>query len=288
MTRTATDARGWRTPLGAALCCTSLLNSIALVACGSAQSPKPAQSSTAPSVRSASGAEQVAAAPAEPPDLGWHMRATFWDSLTARDALIKGDLAAAQRAAEQIAQTDYSRMLPADWKVGVGALQQHAAALSIAPNLSAAAQELGRMALACGECHEVRAQGPGRVRTAPLPWEDPPDSWDERMHRHQLGIAQMWDGLVLPSEGAWRSGTVTITRAPLRAPEVAEGSVSPELHARIEATRDLGKQARLATTYQERGRVYGELIAGCAQCHYLQRPARIQPATRGGRAGPGL
>jgi hypothetical protein len=105
------------------------------------------------------------------------------------------------------------------------------------------------------------------------------------MERHQLGIAQMWDGLVLPSEEAWRSGTVTITRAPLHAPEAADGPISPELHARIEATRDLGKQARLATSYQERGRVYGELIAGCTQCHYLQRPARSQPETQVDKLG---
>jgi hypothetical protein len=250
---------------------TALLLSVALFACGSRQS------SSVPSVSSASGEEQTRAAAAAPPDLGWHMRATFWDAVRARDALIAGDLSAAQRSADQIVRTDYSRMLPADWKVGFGALQQHAAALSLAPNLAAAAQELGRMALACGECHEVRARGPGRTPTVPVPWEEPNDSWEERMQRHELAIVQMWDGLVLPSENAWRSGTVTITRAPLRAPELAGRPISPALHERIEATRGLAKQARLATTYQERGRVYGELIAGCAQCHYLQRPASNQP-----------
>lgn len=244
-----------------------LLVSVALAACGSAQPAEPPQASRA------SGAEQTAGAP----DLAWHMRATFWDAVRARDALIDGDLAGAQRAAEQIARTDYSRMLPGDWKVGVAALQQHAAALSIAPNLNAAAQELGRMALTCGECHEVRKRGPGRTPTVPLPWMDPPESLAERMHRHELGVDLMWDGLVLPSENAWRSGTVTITRSPLRAPEHVDEPMSPELHARIEATRDLAKQARLVTTYQERGRVFGELIAGCAQCHYLQRPAKTEP-----------
>jgi hypothetical protein len=97
------------------------------------------------------------------------------------------------------------------------------------------------------------------------------------MHRHEAGIDLMWDGLVMPSESAWRSGTVTITRAPLRAPNQADQPILPELHTRIEATRELAKQARHVTTYQERGRVFGELIAGCAQCHYLQRPAKIDP-----------
>jgi hypothetical protein len=246
---------------------TLLLAGVVLIGCGNATP------STARGVSSTSGAEQSAVTP-RPPDLAWHMRATFWDAVRARDALIDGDLAVAQGAAERIAATDYTRVVPGDWKVGVGALQQHAAALSIAPDLSTAAQEFGRMALTCGECHALRARGPGRTLTVPLPWEDPPETLDQRMERHQMGIDQLWDGLVLPSDNAWRTGTITITRAPLRAPEQSEEAVSPDLHARIEATRELGQPARLATTYLERARVFGELIAGCAQCHYLQRPAR--------------
>lgn len=203
------------------------------------------------------------------------MRASFWDTLRARDALIEGDLAAAQRAADRLANTDYKRMFPAAWAHWVAQLQQHAAELALAPNLSAAAQELGRMALTCGECHELHQTGPDTPRSKPLPWEQPPDSVQDRMHRHQLGVALMWDGLVLPSEKAWRNGSVTITRAPLRAPERAHEPVAPELHAQIEAVRDLARQARLATTYQERGRVYGELIARCARCHYTERPAAV-------------
>jgi hypothetical protein len=245
-----------------------LFLSAGLAGCGAGHS------SVASQPRTPSGAEQVAPAA---PDLAWHMRATFWDAVRARDALIDGNLANAQRAAEQIARADYSRLVPADWKVGVGALQQHASALTTAPDLGAAAQELGRMALACGECHTLRKRGPGRTPTVPLPWEDPPESLDARMQRHQTGIDQMWDGLVVPSDNAWRSGTLTITRAPLRAPDLADEAVSPELHARIEATRELGKEARLATTYLERARVFGELISGCAQCHYMQRPARGEP-----------
>jgi hypothetical protein len=252
---------------------TLLAGSIVLVGC---QSTTPTSTAT-PEARGASGAEQPTAAETSPPDLDWHMRATFWDAVRARDALIEGDLIKAQQAADKIVQTDYRQMLPEDWRAGVGALQQYAYAVSIAPNLAAAAQELGRMALACGECHAVRERGPGPIQIDPRPWEDPPESLEERMFRHQQGADQMWDGLVIPSDKAWRSGTITITRAPLVAPEQAQQPVPPELHDRIEATRELGKQARLATTYQERGRVYGELIAGCAQCHYLQRPVRDQP-----------
>jgi hypothetical protein len=200
------------------------------------------------------------------------MRASFWDTLEARDALIAGDLARAKQAADRLARTDYAATLPPDWMPWTARLQQHAADLSLAGDLGGAAQALGRIALVCGECHELHDAGPAHPRVQSLPWEDPPEALDARMQRHQLGIAQMWDGLVLPSEQAFRSGTVTITRAPLRAPEQATAPIAEALKARVEEVRALAKDARRATTYEERGRVYGELIARCAQCHYYQRP----------------
>lgn len=220
------------------------------------------------------GAEQVTHKEAAPaPDLAYHMRASFWDAVLARDALIAGDLAKAQGYGDRLAKTAYDRMLPTDWRHWYGQLQQYAEALSIAPNLAEASQELGRIALVCGDCHDIHERGPDVPRTTPAPWVDPPESFDSRMHRHQLGMEQMWDGLVLPSEKAWRSGTITITRAPLRAPELADEAVDDATHQRVEQVRALAKAARAATTYEERGRVYGQLIAGCADCHSVTRPA---------------
>jgi hypothetical protein len=202
------------------------------------------------------------------------MRASFWAAVQARDALIVGDLAGAQRAADVLAKYNYEGLLPTDWRHWYGQLQQYAKELSIAPNVAAAAQELGRMALVCGDCHDLHERGPTRPAMKALPWEDPPEAFDARMHRHQLGVAQMWDGLVLPSERAWRSGTVTITRAPLQPPELANAPVDDATHKRIEEIRALAKEARVADSYEARGRVYGELIARCADCHAVARPAR--------------
>jgi hypothetical protein len=253
---------------------TAAIGCLAWFALGcSSSAPAPA----AASPQSSTGAEQVAPAPAAStpaPDLAYHMRASFWAAVQARDALIVGDLARAQSAADDLAKYDYAGLLPDDWKHWTGQLQQYAKELSMAPNLAAAAQELGRMALVCGDCHDLHQRGPTRPAIKALPWEDPPEDFDARMHRHQLGIAQMWDGLVLPSEDAWRSGTVTITRAPLRAPEVAAEPIDEATNQRIEEVRALAKQARTAGTYQERGRIYGELIARCANCHAFERPAR--------------
>jgi hypothetical protein len=244
--------------------CSALCGMLAAVGCAAPRAP-------APSIPQPPAATAAASTP-QPPDLGHHMRASFWDSLEARDALIAGDLARAQKAADHLAQTDYAALLPADWMHWTAQLQQRAGELSLAADLGSAAQALGRIALVCGECHELHKTGPAHPRVQPLPWEDPPEELDARMQRHQQGIEQMWDGLVLPSEQAFRSGTVTITRAPLRAPEQAAAPIDEALKARIEEVRALAKDARRASTYEERGRVYGELISRCAQCHYYQRP----------------
>ena len=240
-----------------------------LTACGGGEPAQPARSS---------GSEVQATAKSEPPaeappDLAAHMQASFWMAVRARDALIAGDLPSAQRAADALAKQDYSQLLPADWKHWVVQLQQGARELSIAPNLESASQELGRVALACGDCHDLHQRGPGRVRTEPEPWRDPPDQLDERMLRHQIGAEQLWEGLAMPSEQAFRSGTITLTRAPLTPPERDGEPIDPAMQARIEDIRALARRARAATSYDERGRVYGELIARCASCHAFRRPA---------------
>ena len=250
----------------------SLCLALAALSCSAAQKPA-ASAPQAPPVR------ETAAAQTSPPDLGYHMRASFWDTLDARDALIAGELERAKRAADHLAKTDYARLLPQDWMRWVSQLQQHALELSMAANMSDAGRALGRLALVCGECHELYETGPNHPRVQPRPWEDPPDELDARMHRHQLGMAQMWDGLVLPSEQAFRSGTVTVTRAPLSPPQRAGEPIDPTLQARIETVRELARAARRAPTYQERGRVYGDLVARCADCHYSQRPDKAPRGT---------
>lgn len=222
-----------------------------------------------------SGAEQHAATEldrASPPELRFHMRAAVTDAVQARDALLAGELSRAQRAAERLARMDCERILPQDWKHWVTRVQQSASELSTAPNLDEAAAELGRLAVACGDCHD-RHREADPSKSAPMPWRDPPEDFDARMHRHQLGVAQLWDGLVLPSEDAWRSGTVTITRAPLTSPRASGAEpVDDGTRVRIEAVRALAKQARSAATYQERERVFGAIVARCADCHVYERP----------------
>jgi hypothetical protein len=45
------------------------------------------------------------------------------------------------------------------------------------------------------------------------------------------------------------------------------------LAERIEAIRQLARNARTARSHAERAEIYGQLLARCADCHYAVRPA---------------
>ena len=232
---------------------------LAVAACGGS-TPPPTQS--APTTAEAAGPE---------PDRGHHMLQTFWMAVDARDALIDGDLERAKTAARALAHYNYGDAFPPDWKHWVGEMQQLADEAALAGNVDEAAQAIGALGVTCGNCHWQQLSGPRGPRTEPEPWHDPPDEVTERMQRHQLAAEDLWAGLITPSEEAWRNGTITLTRAPIEAPQEQGDPVDPQFAERVEAIRELGQRARTVRTHGERGQIYGQLIATCAHCHNSQR-----------------
>jgi len=238
--------------LAGALCC--------LLSCASGGA------TPAPQTASQSPASGGAATP--PPDRAAHMQASFWRAIDARDALIAGKLERAKKFASELAHQDDSKILPADWKHWVEGMRQRADELVLAPDLEAASQAIGRLALACGECHAWKRQG--RQQQPP---EDPnaqykpEESMPERMYRHELAADELWLGLIDASETMWARGTVTITRAPLEPPTDHGQPVDEPMASEIEQIRTLGKTARSATTHEERAQIYGDIVSHCAACH---------------------
>ncbi len=205
------------------------------------------------------------------PDREHHMLQTFWMAVDARDAVIDGDLERAKTAARALVDTDYGDAFPEDWRHWVAQMQQHADDVVLAGNLDQAAQAIGALGLTCGNYHFQHAAGPTGVRAEPEPWQDPPDELVARMQRHQLAAEHLWAGLIVPSEEAWRNGTITLSRAPIAAPETEGEPVDPRTAERVSQIRALGQRARTAGSHRERGEIYGELIATCAHCHNDER-----------------
>jgi len=241
--------------------CAALLVLPTITACSEPERAAPA----APSPAKSSGEESASAQLVF--DRAHHMQASLWLAMHTRDAVIEGDLNEAKEAARALASHDYGNTIPEDWKKWIGDLTKGAEGVVLAGGIEDAGQGVGAIALACGNCHFHHNAGPEVQRAPPMEWRDSTDSVDERMERHSAGIAQMWAGLVEPSEEAWRSGTITLTRAPLAPPQTADGSVGPRAAAEIERVRELAKRARTAGSHEERAQIYGELVAGCGHCH---------------------
>jgi cytochrome c553 len=199
------------------------------------------------------------------------MQATFWLAVTARDGVIGGDLELARRAANALAEHDYSGSLPRDWAHWVARMQQGAADVALAPDLASAAQSVAALSLTCGNCHAEKRRAPKLHDEAALAWKDPPEDLRERMDRHGLGAEQLWHGLIQPSEEMWLNGTVTLTRAPLQPALRAGERISPAMQAQVEQIRALAQRARAAKSHPERASAYGEVIAACSACHYATR-----------------
>jgi len=212
-------------------------------------------------------------AQASAPDLRRHMLALYWIATKARDAVVAGDMPGAKQAAKVLADHDYAGTVPDDWRHWLTRMRQRADEISLAPNLEATARSVAALGEACGECHAQLQEGPHFRRREALAWRDPPDQLDERMYRHDVGADQLWVGLIRPSETAWQSGTMTLTRAPLSAPQHEGEEVHPLLAVRIEEIRGLAKQARAARSGVARAAVYGELLSRCASCHFQARAA---------------
>lgn len=133
-----------------------------------------------------------------------------------------------------------------------------AARLAEATDIGAASQALGALARTCGDCHATLGGPAAPIGEAP---EAEDGGVTLRMKRHRWAEARLWDGLVVPSDRAWRAGAHALADAPL---VPAADVLAQSVHA-------LGRKAIVVGARVDRGAVYGELMATCASCHALVR-----------------
>jgi cytochrome c5 len=74
----------------------------------------------------------------------------------------------------------------------------------------------------------------------------------------------MWEGLIAPSDAAWRAGAAALVNAPLRFGAGDQAAQADELAAKV---HQIAESARNAASDRERADVYGELLQSCALCH---------------------
>jgi hypothetical protein len=192
------------------------------------------------------------------------MSSHFDAAAVVHTAVVRGDLTGVREPGRWLAEQSPPD-LPEGTEAYVAELQKYARRAADARNLEDAAYATGRIAQACGACHREYAGGP--VPVLPPAADEGPDL-PAHMVRHAWAVKRMWEGLVVPSDDAWMAGAQALEGTPLQ-PEEAIAANTEEVDYLEKRCHGLGSRAQLVAGPSARARIYGELIATCADCHEL-------------------
>jgi hypothetical protein len=198
----------------------------------------------------------------------------FSIATTARDALVDGDIAAVRAPLRAFADHDYARQAPEDWLRQVARLQAAARETSQAETLASAARGVASMARVCGECHKAFDRPLELAPLAVAGGAPASDAEPERMHRHFWATRRLWEGLVAPSDQAWRAGAEALARAPMEPPTTRRTPRAGFAEA-MTRLREFGQRALAVESLDERIDVYALTLATCADCHAYREEFRL-------------
>jgi len=182
-------------------------------------------------------------------------------------AIAHSDLDRAHAEAHVLGAVEEPDAQPA-WRPYFESIRDAARQIEVAGGTVGAAQLAATLGRRCARCHEALAAH------VTLPAEAAPPSDPRlalRMLGHQWAAAQMWQGLIAPSDAGWLAGARALTEAPLnivaqRATPTSELEVDDVARVRLYARR------ALTTGSQDtRAELFGALLATCAHCHAVLR-----------------
>lgn len=217
-----------------------------------------------PSPSDASAQPPVLTSAPVPPGAKSRMRDHDAHGVAMRDAVAGANLDVARREAGVLAGWMLDGPADAVTLQRLDAMKVAAGRLAAVGDLAAASTELAHVARACGDCHAVV----GGV-TSPL-GAPPSDRGDvaSRMKRHQWAASKLWEGLVIPSNEAWKAGARVLSDAPLEPELLTPGkSPVPAVGQLASSVHDLGRRAAAAESVVSREAEYGQLMTTCSACH---------------------
>lgn len=195
------------------------------------------------------------------------MHVRFAAASRAQQAIAFSDLERARSEAHDIAALDESEVLRA-WQPYFESLRAAAHQVELSTNLRDAAQRTATLGQRCASCHlaiGARVAFPAETRPAAGPTPA------MRMPGHQRAAAQMWQGLIGPSDAHWFAGaralsTVRATSFAPRAMPASEPALDDLARIRLYASRALAADPRDA-----RAELFGKLLTTCTHCHAVLR-----------------
>ncbi len=198
----------------------------------------------------------------------WTEMAGHWtDAVTARDAVLAGDVDVAKAAGRRLADDRRWESLPEGRRTAAVPVRTAAEALAGAEDVVTAARALGSLGDGCASCH-VSAES--RPRTGTVPPAEAGEGITALMAQHRRTAELLWTGLITPDAGALAEGTSNLlTHLPLTESAIRERFPESELASGLEArVVELTAAVRDAPA-DRRGLAYAELVTLCATCHVL-------------------
>jgi len=187
-----------------------------------------------------------------------------------RMAVVRGELEEAKTRATELADGLLDNSYPPEWAPHLESVREAVAGTRRAVDLTTAAAGAARAGHACGKCHAALGaeglEGPRQhLQPSPLPLAD-------FMNRHSWAAERLWEGLIGPSDAAWRLGAKTLAETT----PLDTADLTPEMQALAYSLRDFTEQFSKVTSADERTTLYGQFLSTCAVCHraYLDRTER--------------
>jgi mono/diheme cytochrome c family protein len=207
------------------------------------------------------------------------MKAHYHDAIAVQDAVIRGDVPAAARAAASLAAAPAPKGLPAAAMPYGPALTLAAGHAAAATTVKSAADAVASIFSTCGACHASAGVRPA----LPVPFRDDVGGVVGHMLVHQRAIDRLQQGLILPSDVLWRQGAEDLKNAPLKRAELPRDDVlTRDVTAAETRVHRMAEEAIATTEPTMRIRQYAQFLTTCAECHSAHRkvwgPSGVRPS----------
>ena len=214
-----------------------------------------------------SASQSTGASPQDPAEQSrvTNMHMHFDDINAILLALISGNLVSARTLATKV-RHGFSGEQPVGWKPFIERTIASAEILEVTDDLAIAAGIAATMAGTCGDCHVAENAAVINQTAMPPPHEE--DPFSDFMTQHRWGADRMWEGIIGPSDEAWRAGAKALATTDLSADDVGEHLImTPEIEALLVQVRRDSAAAPTTEGAENRQKLYGSFLAGCASCH---------------------
>jgi cytochrome c553 len=152
-----------------------------------------------------------------------------------------------------------------------------ASAIAQATDVSAAAAPFASLAGACSWCH-VTSGAKVTFPYEPEPADEP--ALDVQMRRHQWAAARLWEGVVGPSDEAWRDGIRVMVSTSIDVRRTTNAKPNADVVEYTNQIRTLAMRADNVPDPAARANLYGDMLTTCASCHAIVRPTAVGGTAR--------